>query len=95
MNALLVAVVAPLWIAFLVVQIRCDSLAKELYTRVNGTSQGYSWRKFRKNLDKFAVPPHEELARKIKALDRVLTYLLMTFLMLAFLIAAAHELGKL
>ena len=85
MNILLVALIAPLWIVFLVVQLRRDVLARELYTRVRGTSQGYSWRIFRENMEKFLVPPHEELARKVEAWDRLATRLLMVFIILSFL----------
>ena len=93
MNILLVALIAPLWIIFIIVQMRRDVLARELYTRVRGTSQGYSWRIFRENMEKFFVPQHEELVRKVKAWDRLSTQLLMVFIILSFLIAAIHELG--
>ena len=93
MNILLVALIAPLWIVFLVVQMRREVLAKELYTLVKGTSQGYSWRVFRENMDAFAVPPHEELARKVKAWDRLSTQIVAVFIILSFLGAAIHELG--
>ena len=93
MNILLVALIAPLWIVFLVVQLRRDVLARQLYTLVRGTSQGYSWRIFRENMETFCVPQHEELARKVKAWDRLATRLLMVFIILSFLITAIHELG--
>ncbi|MBR6976542.1 MAG: hypothetical protein IKH84_06545 [Ottowia sp.] len=68
-------------------------LAKKLYICVNGTSRGYSWRKFRKNMDDFAVPPHEELALKVKALDRLLTWLTLALLMMFLLALLAKERG--
>ena len=82
-----------LWVIDLIVEIRIGVLAKKLYTCVTGTSEGYSWRKFRKNIDAFAVPPHEEQARKIKELNRLEKRLLFAMCILFFLGCLVQELG--
>lgn len=77
----------------LIVQIYTEFLAKKLYTRVTGTSKGYSWLKFRKNIDTFAVPPHEDLAQKVKALNRIATWLALAISILFFLALVVKKLG--
>ena len=71
----------------------CNWLAKKLYIRVKGTSEGYSWRKVIKNMDDFAVPPYEELARKLKSLDRLLMWFSVALLIVGVLGALAQERG--
>ena len=89
----IVCVIMLLWALQFIVQIYTEFLAKKLYTRVTGTSKGYSWRKFRKSIDTFAVPPHEELAQKVKALTRLSTWLVLAICILFFLALLVKEFG--
>ena len=82
-----------MWVIDIIVEIRNRFLSKKLYTCVTGTSEGYSWSKFRKNIDAFAVPPHEEQARKIKALNRLEMWLVFAMCILFFLGCLVQELG--
>lgn len=76
-----------------IVEIRISFLAKKLYTCVTGTSEGYSLRRVRKNIDAFAVSPHEEQARKIKALNRLEMWLVFAMSILFFVGCLVQELG--
>ena len=89
----MIYVIMLLWALQLIVQIYAEFLAKKLYTRVTGTSKGYSWRKFRKSMDTFAVPPHEELAQKVKALTRLSTWLAWAICILFFLALLVKKFG--
>ena len=89
----IVCVIVPLWALQLIVQIYTEFLAKKLYTRVTGTSKGYSWRKFRKSMDAFAVSPHEKLAKKVKALYRLSAWLVLAISILFFLALVVKKLG--
>ena len=83
-----------LWVLHFIVLFRLESLAKRLlYILATGSDKGYSWRKFIKNVEVFAIPPNEKLAHKVKALDRIQIWIVCTALILASLAILVKELG--
>lgn len=90
---LLAGIILLLLLIQFVVQIHLERLSKKLFILATGDSRGYSLRGVLKNIETFASSPHKDLAKKVKAFERISLLLVAAAVFLTFFTVAADKFG--